>query len=764
MEPSNENGQNVTPEPGRNPDIIGAPVDRTDGRLKVTGGARYSAEINLPGLVHGVLITSTISDGNVASMDTAAAEKAPGVRAVFTPFNTPRLAKNSAMGVGANSAARKLALLQDDQVHYFLQPIGVVIADTLEQATHAADLVRVTYKEGKPRAGLVAHLGEPFPNEVSAGGQKLPADTSEHAPSAALNGAAVKTEQVYQTPTENHNAMEPHATIASWDGDFLTLFDSTQGIFSTRNRVAGIFGLHDDNVRVICHYVGGGFGSKGPVWSHTLLAALCAREVKRPVKLVLERAQMFNNTGSRAQTYQGVSLGADPEGKLVAVKHDATNHTSTFDQFTEASTVATRMLYQCADIQTTQRLVKLSLGTPSYMRAPGEAPGTFALECGMDELARELKMDPVELRLKNHAETDPEKKIPFSSKSLRQCYAQGAARFGWDRYQASPEPRSLRDGPWLIGYGMATATYPTNRSEASATACLNADGTALVLAGSQDLGTGTWTVMTQVSAGTLGLPMQKVRFELGDSILPKTPVSGGSQTAASTGSAVQAACQAVLKKLTELAVADAKSPLYGARPEDVIAEDGRLSVRGEESKSETYAALLTRARLPRLEAKAESSPDKQGKKEFSMHAFGAQFCEVRVHEDTGEVRVARWVAAMGIGKRLNEKTARSQVIGGVVFGIGMGLTEATVHDERDAKLVNPNLAEYHVPTHADVPPIDVIFVDEEDTHVNPLGVKGVGEIGIVGAPAAIANAVFHATGVRVRELPITPDKALGVGV
>ncbi len=746
---------------GRNPDIIGAPVDRTDGRLKVTGGARYSAEVNLPGLVHAALVTSTIADGDIASMDTAAAEKAPGVMAVFTHFNAPKFVKDSAMGVGASSASRKLALLQDGKVHYFLQPIGVVVADTLEHATHAASLVRVKYNEGKPRAGLIAHLHDSYPNEIS-GSNKAPADTSENAPSAALNAAPVKLEQVYQTPTENHNAMEPHATIASWDGDRLTIFDATQGIFTTRSRVAGMFGLHDDNVRVVCHYVGGGFGSKGPVWSHTLLAALVAREVKRPVKLVLERRETFNNTGSRAHTYQSVALGADKEGKLAAVKHDATNHTSTFDKFTEASTVATRMLYACDNIQTTQRLVNLSLGTPSYMRAPGEAPGMFALECGMDEMARELKMDPIEFRLKNYAETDPEKKIPFSSKSLRQCYERGAAKFGWDRFKASPEPKSVRDGKWLVGYGMASSTYPTNRSESSASACINADGTALVLSGSQDLGTGTWTVMTQVSAGVLGLPMSKVRFELGDSLLPKTPVSGGSQTAASTGSAVQGACLAVLKKLTELAVADEKSPLYGAAAQDVRAADGRLSLASDPSKGETYAALLTRAKLPRLEAKDQSAPDKQEKEEFSMHAFGAQFCEVRVNEDTGEVRVARWVSAMGIGKRLNEKTAISQVKGGVVFGIGMGLTEATVHDECDAKLVNPNLAEYHVPVNADVPEIDVIFVDEEDSHINPLGVKGVGEIGVTGAPAAIANAVYHATGVRVRELPITPDKVLGL--
>ena len=747
-------------EQPRNPDIIGAPVDRTDGRLKVTGGARYSAEINLPGLVYAALVTSTISDGAVAGMDTAAAEKAPGVLRVFTPFNAPRLPKQSTMGVGAVPYARKLALLQDDKVHYFLQAIGIVVADTLAHATHAAELVKVRYDEGKPVMGLVANLDHATTPDGISGSEKKPADTAEGEASAALHAAPVRLEQVYQTPTENHNPMEPHATIASWDDDRLTLFDSTQGVFNTRSRVAGIFGLHDDNVRVICHYVGGGFGTKGAIWAHTILAAMCAKEVGRPVKLVLERDQMFNNTGSRAHTYQSFAAGSSPDGKLAAIKHDSTNSTSTFDRFVEAATVATRMLYACDSIQTTQRLVGLSLGTPSFMRAPGEASGTFALESGMDELARELKMDPIEFRLKNYAEVEPEHHLPFSSKSLRQCYAQGAAKFGWDRYQASPEPRSVRDGQWLVGYGMATATYPTNRSKAAASACINSDGTALVLAGSQDLGTGTWTVMTQVSAETLGLPMDRVRFELGDTILPKNPGSGGSQTAASTGPAVQAACLAVLKKLTDLAIADEKSPLHGANAQDVDAANGRLSLKSDPSRSESYAALLLRARLPRIEAKADAAPDPQEKKEYAMHAFGAQFCEVRVHEDTGEVRVARWVGAFGIGKRLNEMTATSQIKGGIVFGIGMGLLEATVADPRDARLVNPNLAEYHVPVNADVPDIDVIFVDEEDHHINPLGVKGVGEIGIVGAPAAIANAVYHATGVRVRELPITPDKVL----
>ena len=739
------------------PSLIGQPIDRTDGRLKVTGGARYSAEVNLPGLVYGVIISSTVSRGAVASMDTAAAERAPGVLAVLTPFNMPKLPQQPEPKGGARPTSRKLSLLQDPAVHYELQPIGVVVADSLERAMHGVSLVQVKYDEQPPVSGLVTHLGDAYAPQAVGGSQPEPTDTAKEDP--LFTGVHTKLAQVYQTPIENHNAMEPHATIAWWtDPQHLTLFDASQGVFSARQRVAELFQLPKDNVRVVCHYVGGGFGSKGPVWSHTMLAAMCARQVGKPVRIELTRRGMFNNTGSRPHTYQSLTLGTDEGGKLAALRHDSINNVSDFDEFTESAAIASRMLYASDKIETLHRLVRLNVGTPSFMRAPGEASGTFALESAMDELAYALKMDPIDLRLKNYAETDQDEKKPFSSKSLRQCYEQGAKAFGWDKRQASPEPRSVRDGRWLIGYGMATATYPTRRSLSHASARINPDGTALVQAGTQDLGTGTWTVMAQVAAATLGLPLEKVRFELGDTLLPETPVSGGSQTAASTGSAVRATCEQARAKLVQMAIADERSPLHGAAEGDVAAADGRLSLQADPSKGETYAALLTRARQP-IEVKGEAKPSEEAK-QFSTHSFGAQFAEVRVNEDTGEVRVARWVGAFGVGNRLNEKTATSQLKGGIVFGIGMALLEHTVVDERDAKLVNPNLAEYHVPVNADVPDIDVIFVDEHDDKINPLGIKGVGEIGITGAPAAIANAVYHATGVRVRELPITLDSLL----
>ena len=739
--------------------LIGQPIDRTDGRLKVTGGARYSAEVNLPGLVYGVIISSQVSKGTVVAMDTSAADKAPGVLAVLTPFNMPKLPQQPEPKGGVRPTSRKISLLQDATVHYELQPIGVVVADTLERAMHGVSLVQVKYDEQPPVAGMVTHLEDSFAPKQVGGSHPEATDTAEKDADAMFAGSHTKFAQIYQTPIENHNAMEPHATIAWWtDPQHLTLFDSSQGVFSTRKRVAELFQVPPENVRVVCHYVGGGFGSKGPVWSHTMLAAMCARQVGKPVRIELTRRTVFNNTGSRPHTYQTLTFGAGEDGKLSALRHDSVNNVSDFDDFTESAATTSRMLYASDRIETSHRLVRLNVGTPSYMRAPGEASGMFALESAMDELAYELKMDPIALRLKNYAETDQEEKKPFSSKSLRQCYEQGAKAFGWDKRQASPEPRSVRDGRWLVGYGMASATYPTHRSLCHALARINPDGTALVQAGTQDLGTGTWTVMTQVAAATLGLPLDKVRFELGDTLLPETPVSGGSQTAASAGSAVQAVCRQALAQLVQRAIADEKSPLHGAAEADVIGADGRLSLKADPTKGETYAALLTRTRQP-VEVKTEAKPSDEMKK-FSTHSFGAQFAEVRVNEDTGEVRVARWVGAFGVGNRLNEKTATSQLKGGIIFGIGMALMEHTVVDDRDAKIVNPNLAEYHVPVNADVPDIDVIFVDEHDDIINPLGVKGAGEIGIVGTPAAIANAVYHATGIRVRELPITPDTLL----
>jgi xanthine dehydrogenase YagR molybdenum-binding subunit len=498
--------------------------------------------------------------------------------------------------------------------------------------------------------------------------------------------------------------------------------------------LAGTIGVDPANVRIVSYFVGGGFGCKGLMWSHVPLAAMAARAVNRPVKLVLSRKQMFGPVGGRPQTSQHVQLGAKRDGTLTAVRHDSTSHTSRYEDYVEPCANVTRMLYESPNIETTHRLVKLDLGAPTFQRAPGEAPGTFAIESAMDELAISLGMDPVELRLKNYAEKDPESGREWSSKSLRECYRVGAERFGWAK--RSREPGSMRDGNVLVGYGMATAAYPTYRLPASASATLTLDGSntvrALVQTASQDIGTGTYTIMTQIAADALALPVDRVRVEIGDSRMPPSPVSGGSMTAASTGSAIDAVCRQARRQLTEQGVTDDAS----------------------------LAAFLRRQPDRGLTVRADSAPGSESR-DYSMHSFGAVFAEVRVDRDLGEIRVPRVVCAYGAGRILNAKTARSQLEGGVIWGLGMALEEETLVDPRTGRYMNADLAEYHVPVNADVGQLDVSFVEENDPHVNPIGVKGIGEIGITGVAGAIANAVYNATGVRVRELPITLDKVLG---
>ncbi|GAX39753.1 aldehyde oxidase and xanthine dehydrogenase, molybdopterin binding protein [Tolypothrix sp. NIES-4075] len=729
--------------------VVGKPLNRVDGHLKVTGGARYSAEFPVAKLAYGVTIQSIIAKGKIAQIDTKAAERLPGVLAVITHLNAPK-------AFGDKGGGRKLQVLQDNIVLYSGQHIGVVVADTFERAMHAASLVQVSYEEEKPTLNMRENLAKAYFPKGKIPRNESP-DSSVGNVTQGLADAAVRVEQIYTTPVENHNPMEPHATIAVWQGDQLLLYDATQGIFQAQEKVAGVLGIPPENVRTMSYYVGGGFGCKGSAWSHVPLAAMAARQVKRPVKLVLGRIQMYGPVGFRPETIQQVSLGATREGKLTALRHSGTSQTSTFDEFIEPVAKSARMIYACPNIETSHRLVQLDTGTPTFMRAPGEASGSFALESAMDELAYALNIDPVELRLRNYAEVDPSKGLPWSSKSLRECYILGAERFGWRK--RNPKPRSMRDGNYLIGWGMATATHPTNRSPASAIAQIMADGTAVVRTGSQDIGTGTYTVMTQVAAEALGIPVEKIRIELGDTNLPETPVSGGSQTAASVGSSVHLAGTQARSKLMQLALADEKSPLYGSNVEDVIAENGSLFLKNKSSASETYGAILARHKMKMIEARADAKPGEE-KEKYSMHSFGAQFAEVRVNPDSGEVRVTRWVGTFGVGRLLNAKTANSQLVGGIVYGIGMALMEHTVMDPNLGRVVNHDLAEYHVPVNADVPAIEVLFVDERDPHVNPLGIKGIGEIGITGTAAAIANAVYHATGKRIRDLPITLDKLL----
>jgi xanthine dehydrogenase YagR molybdenum-binding subunit len=709
------------------PTVIGKPISRVDGRQKVTGKAPYAAEFEVPGVAHAVVVRSTIPGGRVASIDSASAERASGVLGVLTHRNAPRLAYRPHKGVVDPEFGERLHMLQDDRVSHQGQPIALVIAETLEQARHAATLVRATYVPEQAITDIAqADAVRPGHNQTDQG-ERRPSESRRGDPEAALAAAEVKVDQTYVIPRENHNPIEMHATIAAWDRGRLTLWDKTQWVHNVADEIAAVFGISPEDIRVISPFVGGAFGSGLRTWPHVTLAALGARIVGRPVKLMLSRREMYYGVGYRPHTVQRVALGASRDGHLTAIVHDGFQETSTYEDFTEALLNPTRFLHSCANVYTRHRVAPMNVHTPTYMRAPGEVSGIFALESALDELAVELKIDPIDLRLHNEPERDEFKNLPFSSRSTRECYRVGAERFGWNR--RSPQPRSMRDGRRLVGCGMATATYPMNYAPASAMVRLLPDGTAEVTSASSDMGPGTWTSMTQVAAETLGLPIDRVKFSLGDTRLPRAPVHGGSMTMASVGSAVQAACRR-------------------AR-EDALARGGANDL--EEA--------MQRIGQP-VEAAADVKPGDEGQR-FSMHAFGAVFAEVAVDPDLGEARVRRIVGAYGAGRIVNPKTTRSQCIGGMIGGIGMALMEHSTVDPRNGRVPNANFAEYAVPVHADAPPImDVIFVEEHDLHVNPLGVKGVGEIAMVGVAPAIANAVFHATGKRIRELPITPDKLL----
>jgi xanthine dehydrogenase YagR molybdenum-binding subunit len=708
-------------------EFIGQPVSRVDGRQKVTGGATYAAEFGVPGLAHGVIVRSTVANGRIASIESAAAERAPGVVAVLTHRNAPKLAYRTHKALVDAAVGERLHVLQNDRVNHQGQPIALVIADTLEQANHAATLVDVTYAA---ETGITdISRAEPVlpTQEKTDQGETPPAETRRGDPEGALAAAEVKVDETYVIPRENHNPIEMHATIAAWDGDRLTLWDKTQWVHNVADEIAAVFGIPAENIRVVSPFVGGAFGSGLRTWPHVTLAALGARVARRPVKLMLSRREMYYGVGYRPHTVQRVALGASRDGSLAAIVHDGYQETSSYEEFSEALLNASRFLHSCPNVSTRHRIAPMNVHTPTYMRAPGEASGVFALESAMDELAVALNIDPLELRLRNEPQQDEFKKLPFSSRSTRECYQAAAERFGWSR--RNPEPRSVRDGRWLIGWGMATATYPMNYAPACAATRLLPDGTAEVTSAASDMGPGTWTSMTQVAAETLGLPIERVKFVLGDTRLPRAPVHGGSLTMASVGSAVQAACRR-------------------AR-EDALARGG----------ANDLTEAMRRLGQP-VEASAEVKPGDETKR-FSMHAFGAVFVEVAVDADLGETRVRRIVGAYGGGRIVNPKTARSQCIGGMIGGIGMALMEHSVVDVRNGRVTNANFAEYAVPVHADAPLVmDVIFVDEHDPHVNPLGVKGVGEIALVGVAPAITNAIFHATGKRIRELPITPDKLL----
>jgi xanthine dehydrogenase YagR molybdenum-binding subunit len=727
---------------------IGAPLDRVDGRLKVTGAAKYSAEWPMPGVAYGFMVLSTIAKGRIRDIDLSRVGREPGIIAVMTSRNAPRLITTDE-AAGNDKAPM---VLQSDEIVYDRQPVAVVLADTFERAQHAASLVAVRYDVERPQTTFA--MGTPYKPQAVHGQD---ADHQRGDAVSALATAAVKVDNVYTTPQEHHNPMEPHATIARWDGDSLTVYDASQGVFGVRTRLAGMFAIPPENVRVIAKYIGGGFGGKGSAWPHVILTAMAAKMIGRPVKIALWRPQMWGSVGYRSPTVQRVALGADANGTLVSTIHEVNSQTSQIDEFVEPSGILTTMLYTSPALLVTHRLTRLNVGTPTYMRAPGESSGSFALESAMDELAYAVQLDPIDLRLRNYAETDQDAKLPFSSKGLRDCYRAGADAFDWKR--RTPAPGSMRAGRMLVGIGMASATYPTNRSAASALARIDAQGNAVVQSGGVDIGTGSYTAFSQVAAEALGIPVERITFGLGDTRMPNAPNAGGSQLTASVGSAVKLAALAARRNVAQLAIADARSPLFGAAPDAIAAADGRLFLQSDPARGETYAAIIARNGATPVEGRADAKPGDE-KKEYSMHAFGAQFAEVRVDPDLGTVRVVRQLGAFAAGRILNAKLAHSQFIGGMTMGLGMALLEETRRDDRSGRVMNANLAEYLVPVHADVPATEAILVEEVDPHVNEIGVKGIGEIGIVGAAAAIANAVYHATGKRIRDLPITPDKLI----
>ncbi|MUG91669.1 molybdopterin-dependent oxidoreductase [Scytonema sp. UIC 10036] len=741
----------------------GKPMNRVDGRLKVTGGALYAAEFLLENMTHAVILKSTIARGRITNIDISVAEKSPGVLAIITHLNVPKINQSAnrntsgeqAVEAGGNPFTKPIPVLQDAKINYYGQHIGVVVAETLEQARYASELVKVTYAQDSPSLILEKHLDRAYKPEKLL--IPLEPDSGRGDVNRGLKEAEVKIDVTYSTPVEHHNPMEPSATIAIWQGSRLTLYDASQNVNGVQTTVANTLRIPPENIQVISRFIGGGFGCKFPAKAHNILAAIAAQQVKRPVKLVLTRQQMFDSVGFRPHSLQRIRLGAKRDGQLTTVAQEITTQTDISREFVEHVGAATNMMYNAPNTLVTHRAVPLNIITPTIMRAPGETPGMYALESAMDELAYQLNIDPIELRIINDPPQDPEKNLPWSSRSLVQCLREGAKRFGWEK--RNPKPRSMKDGRYLIGYGVASATYPANRQPASARTRILQNGNVLVQIAATDIGTGTYTILTQTAAEALGVSPDKVQVEIGDTQLPPSPGSGGSWGAASYGSAVHECCLAARDKVLALVREDTRSVLKGLSSSDLETRAGGIFSKGNSSRGETYQEILTRNNLKEVVAEVESKPDGAMKK-YSMHSFGAQFAQVRVDPDLGEVRVSRFLGVFGAGRILNPKTAGSQMIGGIVWGISQALHEETHIDDRYGHFVNHNLAEYHVPVNADIPNIEVVFVEEKDPYVNPLGVKGVGEIGIVGAGAAVANAIYHATGKRIRNLPITPDKLL----
>ncbi|MER7692498.1 xanthine dehydrogenase family protein molybdopterin-binding subunit [Streptomyces sp. NPDC097610] len=720
---------------------VGTPTTRVDGRLRVTGKAKYAGDHSPDGVVHAVIVDSSVGRGRITGFDTRAALTQPGVLKVISHLNAPKLPPVR----GGFPPGEPLRPFQDDRVRFFGQPVAIVVATTLEGAQHAASLVEVSYDAERPSTDLTGADGEEA--ETYARGD------AAH----ALESADVRLEMTYRTARNHHNPMEPHAIVAQWDdGDRLTVWEKSQWVQGAVFNLSGQFGIPPQNVRVISEFVGGAFGNSARTWPHSIAAVLAARELKRPVKLVLTRRQLFFSVGFRPAYEYQLRLGADRRGRLIATVHDVNAETSSYERHQERTLGPGQMLYSTPNVQQAYRTVPLDVNTPTFMRGPGYATGSFVVESAMDELAHELGLDPIELRLRNEPAADEFTGQPFSTRRLRECYRVGAREFGWDR--RNPEPRSTRDGDWLIGMGMAAGVYDTMHSAAQCSVRLDVDGSALITSVTSDMGPGTATSMTQVAADALGLTMRRVTFQLGDSRFPPAPVHAGSQTMASVGSTVQDGCDKLREQAIRLAVEDEDSPLHGVGAADVVVRNGRLHVKDNPARGETYRQLLTRNNRTHLEAGGSWTPPES---RSSMYAYNATFAEVAVDARLGLVRVRRMLGVYDAGRIISPKLAGSQALGGMIGGMGAALLEHTVTDPRDGRIVNASLADYLVPVNADSPDLKAIYLDRgEDREADPIGVKGLGEVVIVGVAPAIANAVFNATGRRVRALPITPEALL----
>lgn len=728
--------------------VIGKDITRVDGVMKVTGAAKYGVEYALENMSWGVGVGSTIGSGKIVSIDSSEAEKMPGVLAILHHGNTEKLYRPANNFEETSRPGESRPPFEDDQVYYYGQFVALVVADTFERAQAAAARVVVKYDVRKPDVSTEELTPKDPPVAKHERGNV----------ESALPGAPVQLDVTYVTPVETHNPMEMHATIASWTKDKVTLYETSQGVVNHRNVAAETFAIPFESVEVISRFIGSGFGSKLFPWPHSWMAALASKQLGRPVKVTVPRTMMFTTVGHRPFTRQHIRLGANTNGKLAAFHHEVLQPTSMVDNYVENCVEATAMLYSCPNVRATQYLIQKNIGTPTPMRGPGRTPSLFAIESSLDELAVKLNLDPIEVRLRNYAETDEGSKRPFSSKHLREAYQVGAEKFGWS--QRNPKIGSMTKGNEILGWGMATCTWPAGRHNADVRVSLLVDGTARAVCATQDIGTGTYTVFAEVVSDRTGIPLDRIRVQLGDTALPPGPTSGGSAVTATVLPAIAQATDQAVAELLKVAALTAGSPFEKADPTTLKMTGGRIHREGQSPESGVpFPDVLKLRKFSGLDGHARTGAPPEAK-QYSMHSFGAHFCEVAYDPGVARLRVSRWLTVIDGGRMINLKTSRNQILGAVVMGIGMALLEETIYDPRNGKPINNNYADYMVSVNADIPDMDCVFLDYPDTKLNEYGARGIGEIGLTGCASAVTNATYHATGVRVRELPIRIENLL----